>query len=97
MHALAFCPTARLIYNTRYSLQRICDWQDQALLLAYVGTSLGTKLREQYLVRGVLDAHFLAAALMNVRSSEAAADPLVDRLRLYWRAATQVAPNDEEE
>jgi hypothetical protein len=142
VHALAFCPTARLFFNTRYSLQRICDWQDQALLLAYVGPSMVAKLREQYLIRGALDAQTLAAALMNVTATDPASDPrasrvaaamavirskpgweedvakmlgfsdveharlalntllndeLIDRLRLYWRAATQVSGDDGDE
>jgi hypothetical protein len=141
VHALAFCPTARLFFSTKYSLQRICDWQDQALLIAYVGTSLVGKLREEYLVRGALDAQFLANAMMNLQPTEAhdagarraiatmlairakadwevdvaknlgftdveqarialstlVNDELIDRLRLYWRAAMQVTgdPDDD--
>ena len=30
IHDLAFAPTARLFFNTTHSLQRLCDWQDQA-------------------------------------------------------------------
>ena len=60
IYALALCPTARLFFNTRFSLQRICDWQDQALLYAYFGATRAAKLKEQYLIRGVLDAQLLA-------------------------------------
>lgn len=59
-HALAFCPTARLFFNTSYSLQRICEWQDQALLIARVGRTNAQLLREQYMVRGAVAARLLA-------------------------------------
>lgn len=139
VHALAFCPTARLFFNTRFSLQRICDWQDQALLVAYAGKEMAGKLREQFFIRGALDAQFLATVMMNVAPLEAGQDmrstrvsalvlalksqpdwdkqvastlgfdpirarvafatlvndELIDRLRLYWRAATQVSPEDD--
>ena len=32
VHALAFVPVPRLFFNSSLNLQRICDWQDQALL-----------------------------------------------------------------
>ncbi len=59
-HALAFCPTARLFFSTTYSLQRLCDWQDQALLIARVGRTNAQLLREQYMVRGAVAARQLA-------------------------------------
>jgi hypothetical protein len=59
-HALAFFPTARLFFNTNYSLQRLCEWQDQALLIARVGRTNAQLLREQYLVRGAVAARTLA-------------------------------------
>lgn len=59
-HALAFCPTARLFFSTSYSLQRICEWQDQALLIARVGRTNAQLLREQYMIRGAVAARQLA-------------------------------------
>lgn len=59
-HALAFCPTARLFFNTNYSLQRLCEWQDQALLIARVGRTNAQLLREQYMIRGAVAARQLA-------------------------------------
>jgi len=59
-HALAFCPTPRLFFNTSYSLQRLCEWQDQALLIARVGRTNAQLLREQYMIRGAVAARQLA-------------------------------------
>ncbi len=59
-HALAFFPTPRLFFNTTYSLQRLCEWQDQALLIARVGRTNAQLLREQYLIRGAVAARNLA-------------------------------------
>ncbi|HRI70609.1 MAG TPA: hypothetical protein PK156_40535 [Polyangium sp.] len=59
-HALAFCPTPRLFFSTSYSLQRLCEWQDQALLIARVGRTNAQLLREQYMVRGAVAARQLA-------------------------------------
>jgi hypothetical protein len=59
-HALAFTPTPRLFFNTTYSLERIVEWQDQALLIAKVGRTNAQMLREQYLVRGSVAARQLA-------------------------------------
>ena len=53
VHALAFFPTPRLFFNTRYSLQCICDWQDQALLLTYFGAARAQLFRERLGIRGV--------------------------------------------
>jgi len=132
IHALAFCPTARVFFNTKYSLQRICDWQDQALLIAYLGAARAAKLREAFAIRGALDAQVLAFALSGIipadleidrralaegyvevvtRDRDLVArslgvsdgnqaihalrtlvnDELVDRLRMYWRAATELS------
>ncbi|MBK9265613.1 MAG: hypothetical protein IPM54_38220 [Polyangiaceae bacterium] len=59
-HALAYCPTPRLFFNTPYGLQRLCDWQDQALLIARVGRTNAQLLREQYMIRGAVAARQLA-------------------------------------
>ena len=72
-HALAFTPTARLFFNTTYSLARICDWQDQALLIAKVGRTNAQMLREQYMVRGAIAAQKLAREIVGPSRSAAAA------------------------
>lgn len=63
IHALAFVPTPRLYFNTTYSLQRICNWQDQAMLI--VTTSAKASIfRDQMMVFGAMDAQVLAERLM---------------------------------
>ncbi len=59
VHHLAFFPTARLFHCTQYSLAAICDWQDQALLIAYVGKARAEVFRQALLVRGATDAQGL--------------------------------------
>jgi hypothetical protein len=72
VHALAFMPTPRIFFNTTYSLQRICDWQDQALLIARIGRTNAQLLREQYLVRGAIAARTLAREIVGASRSAAA-------------------------
>lgn len=60
VHALAFVPAPRLFFNSSLNLQRICDWQDQALLHVYLGESRAKALREQLQIRGAIDAQRLA-------------------------------------
>lgn len=60
VHALAFSPTPRLFFNTTYSLQRICEWQDQAMLIAHFGRTKALLLRDQHGMRGILAARRLA-------------------------------------
>jgi heme/copper-type cytochrome/quinol oxidase subunit 4 len=72
VHALAFMPTPRIFFNTTYSLERICDWQDQALLIARVGRTNAQLLREQYLVRGAIAARTLAREIVGASRSAAA-------------------------
>ncbi|HEU4411537.1 MAG TPA: hypothetical protein VFS43_40200 [Polyangiaceae bacterium] len=60
-HALAMCSTAKLFFNTPYALQRICDWQDQALLVVRLGEPKARLFREQLQLRGAIDAQRLAA------------------------------------
>ncbi|NPC81890.1 hypothetical protein HPC49_27185, partial [Pyxidicoccus fallax] len=64
VHALAFTPTARIFFNTVYGLHRICDWQDQALLIARVGRTNALMLREQYFIRGAIAARNEALKLL---------------------------------
>lgn len=56
LHALAFIPLPRLLLNTKYGMERLCDWQDQALLLIHVGQAKARLLREHLLVRGAIAA-----------------------------------------
>lgn len=51
VHDLAFVPTARLFFATAYSLQQICNWQDRALLLVYVGKKSAEALAETMDIR----------------------------------------------
>ncbi len=60
IHALAFVPPPRLFFNSSQPLRRICDWQDQALLIVLVGAPRARTLRELLQVRGAIDAHRLA-------------------------------------
>jgi hypothetical protein len=60
LHALAFIPLPRLLFNTKYGLERLCDWQDQALLLTHVGPAKARLLREHMLVRGAIAAQDVA-------------------------------------
>lgn len=55
IHALAMCSTAYLYFSTPYTLQRICDWQNQALLITYVGLAKAQNCREKLMVRGAID------------------------------------------
>lgn len=60
---LAFAPTARLFFNTGYSLQRIVDLQDQALLQVHVGASKAQALGENVGIRGATDLWELSERL----------------------------------
>lgn len=72
LHALAFCTTPRLYFNTTYSLDRICDWQDQALLFTHAGPKAAL-LREQFLVSGASQAQALAERLLRAAPAPSAA------------------------
>lgn len=63
VHALAFVPVPRLFFNSSLNLQRICDWQDQALLQVYIGATRARALREFFQIRGAIDAQRLAGQL----------------------------------
>ena len=43
-----------------YGLPRICDWQDQALLIERVGRTNALLLREQFFIRGAIAARRFA-------------------------------------
>lgn len=64
IHDLAFVPTARLFFSTAYSLQQICDWQDRALLLVYVGKKSADALAEKMNIRGAIDLQAFAHRIL---------------------------------
>jgi len=59
-HALAHASTPRLFFNTPFPLRRLCDWQDQAILIVRLGLQRARLWREQCEVRGAIDASRLA-------------------------------------
>lgn len=65
IHALAMASTAALYFATPYTLQRLCDWQDQALLITYVGLAKAQTCREKLMVRGAIDLQRKADFLVN--------------------------------
>ncbi len=70
VHALAFVPTPRMFFNTTHSLQRIVDWQDQALLLVLFGRQRYQRFRDELGIRGVIDALALAQRVDDAFQSE---------------------------
>ena len=78
IHALAMASTAALYFSTPYTLQRLCDWQDQALLITYVGLAKAETCREKLMVRGAIDLQRKADFLM----AEAAANTEEQEARL---------------
>jgi hypothetical protein len=47
MHALPLCATPRLHLSTPFSLERICEWQDQAILYARLGATRARAFQQQ--------------------------------------------------
>jgi len=72
IHALAMASTAALYFSTPYTLQRLCDWQDQALLITYVGLAKAQTCREKLMVRGAIDLQRKAEFLMVEAAGSAA-------------------------
>lgn len=66
VHALAMASTAYLYFSTPYTLQRICDWQDQALLITYLGISKAQSCREKLMIRGGIDLQRKADYMVTV-------------------------------
>jgi len=79
VHALAFYSTPKLFFNTPFSLHRICDWQDQALLIALLGASRGRIFRDQLMIRGAIDAQRVA---LDVTSKNLPATDRTDLLKV---------------
>ena len=65
IHALALASTGALYFATPYTLQRLCDWQDAALLIAYVGQAKAQMCRERLMVRGAIDLQRKAEFLIS--------------------------------
>ena len=60
VHALALHATPKLFLATPFTLQQLCDWQDQALLIVRLGASRAALCRDQLALRGATDAQRLA-------------------------------------
>lgn len=70
LHALAFFSTAKLFFNTPFSLKRICAWQDRALFIVRLRPEVATLLRDQFGVCGAIGAQRFALRLLNGELSE---------------------------
>jgi hypothetical protein len=55
VEAIAHNPLPRMYFNTGYSLDRICDWHDQALLVSRVGADGAKRLRTLFGIRGAFE------------------------------------------
>jgi hypothetical protein len=55
VEALVSAPVPRLFLNTRFSLQRIADWQDTGLLITRVGATAAADLRARWGVCGAAE------------------------------------------
>lgn len=75
MHALAMASTPYLYFSTPYSLQRICDWQDQALLITKVGFAMAQSCREKLMIRGGIALQRKADFLITTSGDSGQEDP----------------------
>lgn len=73
IHALALASSSQLYFNTPYTLQRICDWQDQALLITYLGLAKAQTFREKLMIRGAIDLQRKADFLVGHSGTEISA------------------------
>ncbi len=55
VEAIAHNPLPRMYFNTGFSLERICEWHDQALLVSHLGADAGKRLRAQFGIRGACE------------------------------------------
>jgi hypothetical protein len=60
LEALPENPLPRLFFNTGFSLDRLCDWLDQALLIEHVGVEPARRLRVLFGIRGAVELKRLA-------------------------------------
>lgn len=61
LQALATASPATLFFGTQFDFDRICDWQDQALLILYVGKTRARRWRRVFGVHGASVAKGMAA------------------------------------
>jgi hypothetical protein len=85
-HALAFASTLTLFLSTPFTLQQICDWQDQCLLLVRFTPVKVTLCREQLLWRGLTDAQRAAREFIAGRMSASEAEDITRILGLSGEA-----------
>lgn len=98
VHALAFFSTPKLFFGTPFSLARLCDWQDQALLMARIGDANARLFRDQLYVRGAIDARALAVDFVSGKLDATRREDLCKVLGLtYFQAesAMKRLANDE--
>jgi hypothetical protein len=82
---LAYAPTARLFFNTPYGLQAICEWQDEALLIARFGGERAGDLASQTGIRTMTELARTASDLLK-QPGGAVRDALHRALRLEAEA-----------
>ena len=63
LQALATESPATLFFGTQFGFDRICDWQDQALLILYVGKARARRWRRVFGVHGASVARGMATNL----------------------------------
>lgn len=99
VHTLAFQWTPKLFFSTPYALQRICDWQDQCLLLVRLGPSRARLFREQLGVRGAIDARHMIDEMLALPEGDEKAQDMMRLLAFpadaQGRAALQRIADDE--
>lgn len=70
VHALAFASTARLYFHTPYPLSRICEWQDQALLIERLGVDRARQWKAEFGIPGIVAAQEWAWKYLALESDE---------------------------
>jgi hypothetical protein len=83
IHALAMASTGALYFATPYTLQRLCDWQDAALLVAYVGQAKAQMCQEKLMVRGATDLQRKAEFLIAEATPSPADEPASDNEKAF--------------
>jgi hypothetical protein len=75
--------TGALYFATPYTLQRLCDWQDAALLVAYVGEAKAQMCREKLMVRGATDLQRKSEFLVAKSDADATPEQLAEREKAF--------------
>lgn len=83
IHALAMASTGALYFATPYTLQRLCDWQDAALLVAYVGEAKAQMCHEKLMVRGATDLQRKAEFLVAKSDQDATPEQIAEREKAF--------------